>query len=261
MPEPLRVPAGARLHLPYRQNLILHHKYNLLGGVLCPDLSDSNPKNDGILTNMASPSSATSGWGGQGLSFDGVNDYVKVGNFNLSGNATYALWFKTSNSTQTNRRFVNLATDSAYRNCSFDVIGGPSGNINCFDGTNSPTITNPTGASLANGNWHHFVAVFQTNNIHIYIDGVDKNLSSSNWINQTATNKELSIAGSGVANQYFNGLIDDVRIYNRALSADEVMHSYAQQEDEWDLGLDDDIDIMQGIPIELLQSGNLMGVR
>jgi len=86
-------------------------------------------------------------------------------------------------------------------------------------------------AGLAN-RWVHVAAVFNNGDVlldRLFIDGVEQSLSEvpggnpSHWSNSVANT--LSIGGHG-ASQYFGGMIDEVAIFNRSLTADEVRQQY-----------------------------------
>jgi hypothetical protein len=252
--QPLIVPFGTLLKPEYRKNLVGHWKMNV-GGLIIPDLSGN--RNHGTRTNYNW--NAASGWQGQGDAFDGVNDWVSVTSsesLHPRNAITVEVW-------------VNNAMTSVDAYPTLISTGATSLNIRRLDGW--PHFWVSAGGvseysyfycGLPMGTWVHLVATYDSSisRMKLYCNGV----LSRQYTHPKGGLMDVSsgnvIFGKGSA--YFNGLIDDVRIYNRALSAGEVMHSFAQQEDEWDLlGLDDDIDVTQGVPIELLQSGNLMGVR
>ncbi len=77
-------------------------------------------------------------------------------------------------------------------------------------------------ASPYSGTWHHFAETFDGTTMSLYIDGglVTSKTSASP---STGTSGSFSI---GLANAVLNGSIDDVRIYNRALSATEIQTMY-----------------------------------
>ncbi|MDD3002550.1 MAG: DUF2341 domain-containing protein, partial [Candidatus Shapirobacteria bacterium] len=151
-------------------------------------------------TGDSAPSWST-GKFGVGTSFDGTNDYVNFGNPGLSSltNVTISFWRKAANSNawllfqgQTGTYYV-LATSGSgafYHN----NIGSATKTI-YIDGK---VATTP----LTDTNWHHYV-----------ITGV--NLST--WTNLRLSN---------YPNFQYNGLIDEIRIYNRALSPSEVTQLY-----------------------------------
>ncbi|MFA6006767.1 MAG: LamG domain-containing protein [Candidatus Paceibacterota bacterium] len=88
-----------------------------------------------------------------------------------------------------------------------------------------------TGKAILN-KWSHVVGVYDGSNIYIYIDGIaiGSPVAVTGTVD-TGTAKNLAIGGNSAvaacpASSSANGIIDDVRIYNRALSANEIYQLY-----------------------------------
>src|SRR5208337_1074600 len=88
-------------------------------------------------------------------------------------------------------------------------------------------------SNFPTGVWYHYVAVYEASQstdatrLKIYINGVQQALAFSASLPLSAAAGTSLIIGKDVADSsYFNGKIDDVRIYNRALSATEVANLY-----------------------------------
>jgi len=80
-----------------------------------------------------------------------------------------------------------------------------------------------------NNSWHHIVMVFfHANSIVFYKDGIiDGSPNISIHTGSLSVSKALEI-GCRVQQYYFHGYLDDVRIYNRALSAGEIQYLYTK---------------------------------
>jgi hydrogenase maturation factor HypE len=98
------------------------------------------------------------------------------------------------------------------------------------DGSPWPSLTvrisgsdrEATGTSpLALNTWTHLAATYDGANMRIYVNGVQVG-SRAQTGNMLTSNRTLRIGGNSIWGEYFNGLIDDVRVYNRALSATEI---------------------------------------
>ncbi len=184
-------------------------------------LDSTGYHNDGKLINYTcNPSTCnlTAGQKRNGLSFDGVNDYVDAGNeSNVQlANGTVGAWFKTSNAGTTWRGIVT-------KQLAYGLF--LNGNkLSLYDwGTSQERATN---IILNDSNWHYAAVTFQsgvTNGTLIYVDGILRNTTTITVNLQTVAVK-IGQGGSNV--QYFNGTIDEVRIYNRSLSADEIKALY-----------------------------------
>jgi len=169
-----------------------------------------------------------SGKFGGALEFDGTNDYVDYGNgTGIStlgvGSFTLEAWVKTSASQGDQGIFqklggtgtIRLRTSSAGNNVFFEIIG-VSGGI--YDVA--------AGMDIRDGQWHHIVGVRDYGvKARIYIDGVFKDDGNDVAGDATAIgNLQSGITSWG----WWNGLIDEVRIYERALTLGEIQKHYVE---------------------------------
>jgi hypothetical protein len=170
--------------------------------------------------NGTSAGGATTGAGkfGSGGSFDGVDDYVNAGDDSSlnPGHITVSAWIKKPSGTTG----TVLRKGSSYL-LDFWSIG------------NSLRFTINSKWSLGagvvypdDGNWHFLLGTYDGQNINVFIDGELKK-TDAHVDSIFVTSNSLSIGKNSVASDnYFNGQIDEARIYNRALSADEVKKLY-----------------------------------
>src|SRR3989344_5624754 len=164
---------------------------------------------------------------GQALEFKGAptRTYVKVSNFcsQISNNAgAISVWIKAA-------VITTVVNDNHYIfNCgsghspSLVIIGGSTPALRFIKSTSNSNVM----SSPAANRWYYIVATWDTNVQRVYVDSV-----------QTDSDAIASISPSGDAaigtfatipqnNNYFNGIIDDFRVYNRALTADEIKRLY-----------------------------------
>jgi hypothetical protein len=85
--------------------------------------------------------------------------------------------------------------------------------------------------SINDGEWHHLAGVFdsQTNTLKMYVDGVQDGSTETTSGTLLTSTQPVSIGSAEpnyVSTEYFNGTIDDVRIYSRALSSQEILSLY-----------------------------------
>jgi hypothetical protein len=166
----------------------------------------------------------TSGKIGGGLSFDGINDYVNCGSGPSNyDNITVSVWMKTSTyGTLVSNCYNSFSYGTWYALYSGGIeIGGNS------SGNGYANVTFKT--STLNGLWHHVVYTKDGTNHTIYVDGsLDQQFISNADI---SWNVPFFIGRRSTSISYpswFKGIIDEVRIYNRALSAEEVAQLYSQ---------------------------------
>ena len=178
----------------------------------------------------------TTGKAGNAFSFSGAGQSVdlgsSVGNF---GKADFSIsvWVRPYPTGDNKPVFVKRSANSQGI---FGLTLAPNGTIGVEmrdDGANPCCGYTFTGTkNLADGQLHHVVLVRQGSSIQVYADGAPAagtpagnqalNLSSANYA------APKFILGTNPYNQYFKGEIDELQIYNRALSAAEVSALFAQ---------------------------------
>jgi Concanavalin A-like lectin/glucanases superfamily/Class III signal peptide len=162
------------------------------------------------------------------MQFDGVNDYASVSATpslnNLGSNFSVSAWIKGGAATTTQ---MILEKAPAGTNGFNMLTTGMSPCI--FGGRVYPaSIADATGKNLCDGNWHY---VSMTNTYpgswNLYIDG--SNVSQAAGVPLTNNLLPLYIGTrfSGAFSLQYNGTIDEVRVWNRALSAQEIAVQYA----------------------------------
>ena len=170
----------------------------------------------------------TDGNYGKALEFDGQNDYVNVVNENgisglidtsLNGNLTIMAWIKKP---AQDWYFDTIVSTEAFR---FQIERSRNIHWGWTDGTYDDWIN--SNRSITLNEWHHVVGVKEGNVIRFYIDGKP---AGGGTVAHTRSISQLRIGVDGLSQigdiDYFNGIIDDVRIYNRALSQDEILLQY-----------------------------------
>jgi hypothetical protein len=164
--------------------------------------------------------------GGGALSFDGVDDYVNIGasSLNINSNYTISAWFK-ADSFSAGSGLVEWGEEAVGKRRGMIIWNGGSGsNYYLVSSTFNSNILGST--SLNTGVWYYgAVIVDSLGNAKIYLNGKE-DASGTNTLNAyvyTSTN-----IGRTSYPEWFNGSIDEVRIYNRALSVEEVRYHYNQ---------------------------------
>ncbi|TFH47453.1 MAG: hypothetical protein E4G94_00010, partial [ANME-2 cluster archaeon] len=167
------------------------------------------------------------GISGKALSFDGVNDYINCGNdgsLDLTDEITYEALIKRSGGFDTIQ--VIITKNSLFAN----QYGAPTW---YFDTSNRVAFViqqkatmGTSNTAILDTNWHHIaITKDSSGNWKWYIDG---NLDRSEIYSTTIeSNSENLYIGAGDI-WFFNGLIDEVRIYNRSLTAGEIILSYEE---------------------------------
>ncbi|MHC4889962.1 MAG: LamG-like jellyroll fold domain-containing protein, partial [Planctomycetota bacterium] len=159
------------------------------------------------------------------LYFDGVGDFVDCGNdssVNLTNNFSISTWFNLNDAGQAlpicKGNVTAYASGGAY---SFLCV--PANGIFAFylRGSNNTEYAYAT-TTVPLSEWTHIVGTFSNRNINIYRNGsfADDGVLGTSTIN--TNNGPLAIGAEGDGGMSFDGMIDDVRIYNRALTEAEA---------------------------------------
>jgi hypothetical protein len=179
----------------------------------------SGQGNDGTLTNGPAP---TIGKIGQALKFDGVNQYVQSTTVPTSAtdNWTMSAWIKASMLSQDSIVVYNGTDSGGY---GFGVGGCPLSGSNLCGLFGGITWIN-SGYTFTDYSWHHVVMERASGVTKFYVDGVQT--PNTNNTAPAVPSSAFIIGHEYALSRYFSGSIDDVRIYNRALSAAEVKQLY-----------------------------------
>jgi Concanavalin A-like lectin/glucanases superfamily/Domain of unknown function (DUF1929)/Bacterial Ig domain len=162
----------------------------------------------------------TAGKYGGALSFDGVNDWVTIADTNLldlTTGMTVEAWIRPS--LVTNWRTVVLKERSgglSYALYSSDMNARPSAWIR-----RSSDISTTATSTLAANTWVHLAMTYDGARLRLYINGVQASSRAVTGAITTSTSP-LRLGGNAIWDEFFGGLIDDVRIYNRALTGAEL---------------------------------------
>jgi len=152
---------------------------------------------------------------GNALEFDGADDYVKISNLpGTWSQKTVMFWVK---------RYSEKDASIMIRSGTDFYITDDSSGITYPDAIRHGDLS--VGRTEYNftwdDSWHHFAWVFDGTKSVVYIDGSQK--GSCDVTGTISTSGDVEIAKpQGGFTQYFNGAIDELYIYNRALTAEEI---------------------------------------
>ena len=193
--------------------------------------------NDGNWLDHAS--STIPGVIGQAIEFDGSDDLILVGQdlFNSENVGTIAAWVKIDDLSDQNPVFALESTAHSFRGLATYIE--TSGKLRILSRPVSTDCIFEGNKVLEIGTWYHVVFTSDGSNHSFYIDGVDEGTltdvgggcGSGHWFNdQTDTPNNYNIGeynqSSSPANGNFSGMLDDVRVYDRQLSAAEILRLY-----------------------------------
>lgn len=167
---------------------------------------------------------------GYALEFDGADDFVSVNRESLATGLTFEAWVNTTS---------NDASSSYIGNSALCIIGDNNNNIRGSFGIHKGKVryAHWTGvaitfnfiesvSSVNDGNWHHIAVTHNatTRDVLIYVDGVlETSAQSTTYHTSMAFNRigGSYLNGSGTGD-LFQGKLDEVRVWNTALSEEEI---------------------------------------
>ncbi|NOR79744.1 MAG: PKD domain-containing protein, partial [Methyloprofundus sp.] len=187
-------------------------------------IDTSGEGNHGIIEGAAR---ITSGRYGKALKFDGLNDLVTVNHsnsLNLTDGMTLEAWvYPTELSGWCTVIMKETSDGLAYSLYAHDKSPRPAGYIN-LKGKDINVRGNQ--GALPLNTWTHLVLTYDATFMRLYENGIEVGVKEVSGDIVTSS-QLLMIGGNLVWGEYFTGLIDEVRIYNRALTATEVNNNLA----------------------------------
>ncbi len=211
--------------------LILHYTFdnaNMIDLTTVDDLSASS--SNGTFVNGVA---TTTGQVNQAASLDGINDYISTGGMLATTSVSVAVWTKNNSSSIVTRQGIvvrgnNTGTVSQARFGLYSQFGPAE-----FHAGNGGGVVTAQATIVDWSQWHYLVGTFDitTGTAKIYVDGVLANTSAASSTFGATLNNSIDTpkigANGRTSSDYWAGLLDDVRVWDRAISASEVETLYS----------------------------------
>ncbi|MGD8957408.1 MAG: cadherin domain-containing protein, partial [Chromatiaceae bacterium] len=184
---------------------------------------DSSPGGTNDATLVGDAAITTDAERGDVLSLDGNGDYAEItGNFGNPANVTLAAWVNLTAADTQGSDVINVGDNVGIR---LDNPNGGSGVwAYYYDGTTWNNIA--SGEFVAGDGWVHVAYVFDdvadTHTIYINGTAINSEAATSSISYANAPNTRIGSHANGSTDYDFNGLIDDARVYTRALTPAEI---------------------------------------
>ncbi len=159
---------------------------------------DSSPSGNTVTIYGAN---YTTGVYGNGLLLDGVNDYVKPNNIQVvpASNFTISFWLNAKSVTGVNKAILQIGSNEVYI---------ASSKLRFYNGTSYGS-----GSNILTNTWYYAVFVFNNTGVTFYLNGNNDGYYAGTLVSGANT---FIGSYSGIS-EFFNGTIDEVRVYNRAI--------------------------------------------
>ncbi len=201
--------------------------WNLDDGTGTSALDISGNSSTGTLTNGPT---WTNGKVGKGVNFDGSDDYISIGDvsaLNTSGSVSASAWIYLNNTTGVKSiggRWGTGASDHSYK------IAVLSGKFYIdVSGTGSGDNYRQSNTTLSTGTWYHVEGVYTAGSsatLDVYVNGkLDNGTLTGTVPSSLFTGASTARIGTDTTN-YFNGVIDEFRVYNYARSQKQILQDF-----------------------------------
>ncbi|MBI5697808.1 MAG: LamG domain-containing protein, partial [Thaumarchaeota archaeon] len=215
--------------LPIDANTVGYWRFQEGSGTTANDSTGSG--NTGTLTNFACTTldcNAASGWSsngrkGNGIVFDGSNDYVDAGNNSVLDpiNAlSVSAWIKPYSPASTSY-LISKGPDDAV-NGQFGLVLASKFYFNIRQNSAFNQVAGTT--TINQNNWYYVVGAWNGSTMRLYVNGVEEGTPYALSAPLTVNNGNLQIGWLGKSGYLyqFKGIIDEVQVWNRALTANDV---------------------------------------
>ncbi len=209
-------------------DLAAYYKLDETNGTYAIDSSGNG--NSGALTNFRFDSTDgwTSGRVNNALKLGGLNDYVDAGNNSSVSSITSAItiesWVYLNSTTNLSPKgdIVGKSGMDGADQYQFGILNSRQLNFSSEGGPNINSI-----GSIKNDMWQHIAVTYNKSKVSFYINGVlDSSFNATGGLSPLGGN-DLVLGKSGKDyGNLFNGIIDEVKIYSRTLSAAEILKEY-----------------------------------
>lgn len=199
----------------------LIHWWPLNGNLNNKGLSNVFLTNSGATINSA-------GKIGSCYQLDGTDDYLQGPSFTVpsSGEFSVAGWYYHDGNNTWGRLFEftnqNVSGITTAKTVTGLACGSNGSTLTSFDGKNATGTANKTWLTLTVGTWYHWVLVFNGTSRQLFINGVSQGTTTyASFAGDTFTYTFFG-KSSWTSDKYLKGYLNDIRIYDHALSAKEV---------------------------------------
>ncbi|MCX6708574.1 MAG: right-handed parallel beta-helix repeat-containing protein, partial [Candidatus Woesearchaeota archaeon] len=197
---------------------------------------------------VSGPTWTSSGISGGAYSFDGVNDYIGTSyasSLNITGPMTVEVWINTTSLTPAAQYIADrwTYTPGNFRAWSLDLQTTSLVWRASVDGTDGGVKQISYDYTGKQNQWHHIVGTYNGTNLTLYVDGSQAAIGAGP-ASIVSSNKDIYIGGGDQGLSYpFNGTMDEVRIYNRALTSQEISADYNSGAPKYDKMVSEELSI------------------
>ena len=177
---------------------------------------ESGNGNNGTVSG-ATLTADRNGVANQAYSFDGVDDYISILR-NYQGSFTTSIWFNSNGNSQ-----YKPLIDAFDVNWEIQIMNSFLAYVS-FDNSSNLQVFNSS-VLITNNNWNNLICTYNSNILNFYLNGTQIDQFTVNTLPINSGNYFLGASQTG-SDQYFEGKLDDIGIWNRALTPQEITNLY-----------------------------------
>jgi|GEM_PF-1600706 uncharacterized protein (TIGR02145 family) len=188
---------------------------------------ESGNGNNGTENNGVALTTERYGQDNHAYSFDGVDDYIYVphsASLNFSGEITVSAWIYP---TRVDIEQQSITSKGGGWNRTGWLLTLNSDRVRWHLGDGATEGMFDTEKTIEANRWTHVVALWKDETMNVYINGVKDNYSASWASGLVANSHDLYIGKTDNVPFQFNGIIDDIKVYSKALTDAEILELYA----------------------------------
>jgi hypothetical protein len=210
------------------QGLIAYYPFN-------GNANDESGKGNNGTVHTATMTTDRYGNANKAYLFNGTSNYIDIGNLGAINDASYSIWMKARSNNSTGALFGVGSSSNAIFFLRYNIGGTfPANKLDYLISTSTQMSQwGYENSSILDTLWHHIVFIRTNSTIGLYIDGSSVSMVlTNNQGNQTGAiiaglNMAIgAISGTAGISAFFDGSLDDVRIYNRVLIVSEIQTLY-----------------------------------
>lgn len=199
------------------EGIVAYYDFNERGG---NTVYDNNHLTTGARQSTSSLDEPAFRWD-KGMNFDGVDDYVNratISELDNDKNYSVSMWVNTNSIVGINKMLLINTLPGDNRNVM--SLENDRFSVGYYDGsTNGKNTNNP----ISENTWYHLVYTLNEKEIAFYLNAISQTGTANPTFSSDAS---FNLGGRPSLDRQFNGSIADVRIYDRALTEDEVKTLY-----------------------------------
>ena len=215
-----------------KSKLVAHYKFDEGNGTIANNFSTNGTSLNCTLSGTTIPIWTNEGKFNKALNFNGINNYLYKSDNDLldlrNNGFSATVWVKGPTQTGNHKVIVHKgASSSTFAGYWLSIKNDGKMDFAISDGSDWVINWISGNKIITDNKWHHLAFSWNPENgVTLFVDGIVDVFSNNTSIVDINGSDSFKIGGFSSSGYSFNGLIDEVKIYNTALTADEIKQDY-----------------------------------